>query len=101
MDTDTLAQIEQEISLKEPNMYGVFLHNDDITTMEFVVEILVNIFHKSPIEASALMMDVHNEGYGLAGIYTYDIAITKKYQADQRALEQGFPLKITVSEVSE
>ncbi|MCL1999766.1 MAG: ATP-dependent Clp protease adaptor ClpS [Turicibacter sp.] len=83
---------------KEPNMYSVILHNDDITSMDFVVELLVKVFHKSSVEASDIMMTVHNENKGIAGVYTYDIALTKKTQADIMSEKRGFPLKLTVEE---
>ena len=85
-----------ENKLKTPRLYAVMLYNDDITTMEFVVELLVKVFHKTPEDASSIMMQIHQVGKGIAGIYTYDIAVTKKRQADQMAAEKGFPLRLTV-----
>ena len=81
---------------KLPRMYAVILHNDDITTMDFVIELLVKVFRKSTAEASNIMMQVHQQGKGVAGIYTYDIAVTKKIQADRMAAEKAFPLRLTV-----
>lgn len=89
------------ILLKAPKMYAVVMFNDDITTMDFVVDALVRIFHKSPAEASAIMMSIHNSGKGIAGVYTFDIATTKKNQTEQFALEKGFPLKLRVEEANE
>ena len=100
MSTKTMTITRQDTLLKEPNMYAVIIHNDDITTMDFVVEVLVNIFQKSPPEAAGLMMDVHEKGSGVAGVYIFDIACTKKFQADRMASESGFPLKLTIREVS-
>ncbi|MBE6044858.1 MAG: ATP-dependent Clp protease adaptor ClpS [Clostridium thermopalmarium] len=77
-------------------MYKVLLHNDDYTTMDFVVEILIKIFRKSPIEAERIMFDVHRKGIGIAGIYSYDIASTKIRQVMIMAEENGFPLKLTL-----
>ena len=77
-------------------MYAVTLYNDDVTTMDFVVELLVKVFHKTSADASAIMMQVHQIGKGVAGIYTYDIAVTKKMQADRMAAEKGFPLRLSV-----
>lgn len=85
-----------EIKIKKPNMYKVLLHNDDYTTMDFVVEILIKIFRKSPIEAERIMFDVHRKGIGIAGIYSYDIASTKIRQVMIMAEESGFPLKLTL-----
>jgi ATP-dependent Clp protease adaptor protein ClpS len=87
---------KKEIKIKKPNMYKVLLHNDDYTTMDFVVEILIKIFRKSPIEAERIMLDVHRKGIGIAGIYSYDIASTKIRQVMIMAEESGFPLKLTL-----
>jgi ATP-dependent Clp protease adaptor protein ClpS len=82
----------------QPPLYRVVLHNDDYTTMEFVVEILETIFHKSPAEAHRVMMQVHNEGAGLCGVYPYDIAETKVSLVHDRAKAQGFPLRASMEE---
>ena len=63
--------------LKEPSLYNVILHNDDYTTQEFVIEILVEIFHKTFSDAESLMLEVHNAGAAIVGAYSYDIALTK------------------------
>ena len=89
-NTKTLQRTEYKV----PRMYAVTLYNDDITTMDFVVELLVKIFHKNTADASTVMMQVHQTGKGVAGIYTYDIAVTKKTQADKLAAEKGFPLRL-------
>jgi ATP-dependent Clp protease adaptor protein ClpS len=81
-----------------PGMYAVVMYNDEITTMDFVVDVLVKVFHKSTLEASNIMMDIHHRGQGIAGIYTFDIAVTKKSQADRLSAEKGFPLKLAVQE---
>ena len=99
METNTSTLTDQYVAIQKPSMYAVIMHNDNETPMDFVVELLVKIFHKPVIEASELMMAIHQDGQGLAGIYTYDIAVTKKGQADQRSSEKGFPLKITLQEV--
>jgi ATP-dependent Clp protease adaptor protein ClpS len=99
METQTLLQSEQDTAVRMPHQYAVIIHNDDITSMDFVVEILVKVFHKTPVEASNLMMAVHKEGQGVAGVFIYDIAVTKKYQAERRAAEKGFPLRLTLWEV--
>ena len=74
------------------------VHNDDFTTMEFVVQILVEIFNKSEAEAESLMMTVHKGGKAVIGCYSYDIAVTKVNAAITRAKAAGFPFKITVEE---
>jgi len=95
----TLTLTKQDTDIQMPNMYAVLIHNDDVTTMDFVVEVLVQIFQKAPQEAAALMMDVHEKGSGIAGVYVFDIAATKKGQADKMASDKGFPLKLTIREV--
>ncbi|MCL2217685.1 MAG: ATP-dependent Clp protease adaptor ClpS [Defluviitaleaceae bacterium] len=97
--TKTNTVIENDTKLKTPGMYAVLIHNDEITTMEYVVEVLVEIFHKSVTDAAALMMEVHEKGQGIAGVYVFDIAATKKSQADLRSAERGFPLRLTIREV--
>lgn len=92
--------LENDVKLRTPSMYEVIIHNDDITTMDFVTEILTQVFHKTPPAAAALMMEVHQLGHGVAGVYVFDIAVTKKSQADLLASERGFPLKITIREAS-
>ena len=74
------------------------MYNDDYTTMEFVIIILVSIFNKSHIESEQIMLDVHERGKGIAGIYSYDIAITKVSIAMSMAKEEGFPFKLKVEE---
>ena len=88
---DLLEDIRDE--LKEPEMWQVVLLNDDYTPRDFVVEILVSIFHKQPIEATKIMLDVHNKGKGLVGLYTYDIGRTKVSQVTALAREREYPLK--------
>lgn len=91
-------QEKNKIILKNPNMYKVLLHNDDYTTMEFVVFILVSIFRKNDEEATKIMLDVHKKGIGIAGVYTYDIAMTKIKQVEILSEQEGFPLKLTIEE---
>jgi len=99
MNPQSTTVIERSTTIKVPSLYAVIIHNDDVTSMEFVVEVLVDIFHKAPPDAAALMMDVHEQGQGIAGVYVFDLAATKKSQADQLAAERGFPLKLTIREV--
>jgi ATP-dependent Clp protease adaptor protein ClpS len=91
---ELLEDVEKET--KEPDMYKVVLHNDDYTTREFVVEVLQIVFHKPAIEATRIMLDVHNRGKGVVGVYTWDIAQTKVVQVRQMAKAREFPLKCTV-----
>lgn len=84
--------------IKEPRQYNVIMINDDFTTMEFVVEILVEIFHKDPVSAEAIMLGVHKNGRAVVGKYPYDIAITRVGNALARAKEEGYPFRMTVEE---
>ena len=86
----------QRTNLKEPRRYMVVIYNDDFTTMEFVVMILVQIFLKNQEEAEALMLQVHHSDKAVVGIYSYDIAVSKARKATSMAREQGYPLRLTV-----
>jgi ATP-dependent Clp protease adaptor protein ClpS len=87
-----------EEKIKEPREYAVVLLNDDYTTREFVVEILMAVFHKNPVEAKAIMLNVHHKGRGVVGNYTWDIAQTKASQVHSIAKQYDFPLKCVVEE---
>jgi Uncharacterized conserved protein len=91
---EVLTRSDEE--LKEPEEYSVLLLNDDYTTMEFVVSVLMTVFHKALPEATRIMLDVHKKGKGTVGIYSYDIAVTKINQVHQLARQNGFPLKCTM-----
>ena len=82
--------------VKEPSMYKVLLLNDDYTTMDFVVEILRFVFHKSVMDATQIMLNVHRNGFGLCGIYPFEVAETKVNTVEALARERGFPLKCTI-----
>ena len=92
-------ETKSSLILDEPKQYKVLLHNDDYTTMDFVVEILMAIFHKSMLESEQIMLKIHKSGKAVCGIYTYDIAQTKVYQVRQLAKSNGFPLLATFEEV--
>jgi len=98
MATKGLLKEKSENKLKEPKMYRVIMLNDDFTSMEFVVEILVEIFHKDEITAEQLMMQVHKGGRATVGVYPYDIAVTKTTKAMDRAKAQGYPFRMLVEE---
>ena len=98
METNIATKQKEKIKVKKPKLYKVIMYNDDYTTMEFVIEILMGIFNKNQIEAEKIMLDVHKKGKGLAGIYSYDIAMTKVTTAMSLAKENGFPFKLTVEE---
>ena len=82
--------------LKEPEDYQVILLNDNYTTMDFVVEILMTIFHKPEEDAMRIMLDVHRKGKGMVGVYSWDIAQTKANQVHSLAKQYEFPLKCIV-----
>jgi ATP-dependent Clp protease adaptor protein ClpS len=90
------TDVESEKKVAEPPMYKVLLHNDDFTTREFVVEILMVIFNKSFEQAIQLMWYVHKNGVGLIDIFTFQVAETKIKQTAAMATEHGFPLKTTM-----
>jgi len=95
------ANTEIEDALDVPKLYGVKIHNDDYTPMDFVVRLLVQVFRKSEAEATQLMLDVHEKGESIVGVYSYDIAATKTMQAQRMADAASFPLKITMGEMME
>jgi len=93
---EVLEKTRQET--KEPALFKVILHNDDYTTMEFVVQVLESIFLKSPAEAFRIMMQVHTQGRGMCGVYPFDIAETKVGAVHDLARERGFPLRASLEE---
>lgn len=82
--------------IKEPRRFQVIIHNDDFTPMDFVVMVLSTVFFKSAEDAEQLMLDVHNKGKGVAGIYPYDIAETKRRKAVAMARGEGYPLRLSL-----
>ncbi len=83
---------------QEPTLYKVVLHNDDYTTMDFVVQILETVFHKQPAESYRIMMQVHTQGRGICGVYPYEVAETKVATVHDLARQDGFPLKASMEE---
>jgi ATP-dependent Clp protease adaptor protein ClpS len=81
---------------KRPPLFKVLLHNDHYTSMDFVVEVLRDIFNKGMVEAVQIMLSVHKSGVGIAGVFTAEIAETKIDQVHKRAEDQGFPLKCSM-----
>jgi ATP-dependent Clp protease adaptor protein ClpS len=90
---------EHDVSIDEPRLFKVLLHNDNYTTMDFVVQVLEMIFHKSPAEATQIMMSVHQKGVGVCGVYPFDVAETKVAQVHVLAKQNEFPLKSSMEEV--
>ena len=87
-----------EDELARPPMYKVLLHNDDYTTMEFVVEVLQKVFHKTTAEATRIMLLVHKTGSGVCGVFTEDVAETKVEIVHHLARKSGFPLRCSMEE---
>jgi ATP-dependent Clp protease adaptor protein ClpS len=97
-EQDEAVLTESETRLEKPPLYKVLIHNDDYTTMEFVVFVLQTVFQHEEAEAVHIMLAVHLEGVGVAGIYTYEIAETKVAQVENLARAREFPLLCTVEE---
>lgn len=93
---DEGLEVKERHEVKSPPYYKVFLLNDDYTTMDFVVYVLNNIFHKPLVQATQIMLHVHKNGRGLAGVYTQEIAETKIAKVHGLAEQNGFPLKCTM-----
>ena len=87
------VESETDLEVEEPPMYRVMLLNDDYTTMEFVIEVLIYVFQKSPEEATRIMLNVHRNGIGVCGTYPYEVAETKVNTVETLARENQFPLK--------
>jgi ATP-dependent Clp protease adaptor protein ClpS len=87
---------EESLEVKEPKLYKVLLHNDDYTTMEFVILILETVFHKSTNDATQIMLNVHHKGVGVAGIYTKEICETKISTVHQLAKKNEYPLRCSM-----
>lgn len=94
----TSVGTKEREKIQEPPKYKVILLNDDYTTMDFVVFVLKNIFHKSVTEAQEIMLKIHKTGSGVAGVYSLDIAQTKAQITVSTARQEGFPLRCQVKE---
>lgn len=97
--TDDQVRELTDIGTIEPRRFKVVMLNDDYTTMDFVVEVLVKIFGKNQSEAVAIMENIHYYGQGVCGVYPYDIAETKAAQAKEMARMREFPLRCVVEEL--
>lgn len=95
-DYDEAVLAENREKVEEPPLYKVLLHNDDYTTMEFVVWVLEEVFNMGESQALRVMLNVHMQGVGVAGIYTYEIAEMKVEKAMSLAREHEFPLLCTM-----
>ena len=93
---DEKSEVLTRRRLKRPPLYRVIFHNDDYTTRDFVVMALMRFFHLTHSESTTLMLQVNTQGKGIAGLYPYDIAMTKRAQVESMAREYEMPLKLTV-----
>ena len=96
--TEEQIRSDTRDEVKEPPMYRVLLHNDDYTTMEFVVEILMYVFNKSPESAAKIMMNGHKKGIGVCGVFPHEIAETKVDTVHNLARESGYPLRCSMEQ---
>ena len=95
-DNQARTEVKRRASTKRPPMYTVLMHNDDYTTMEFVVEALMTVFRKSPTEANRIMLNIHFKGSGVCGTYPYEVAETKVVKVHNLARKEGFPLRCSL-----
>ncbi len=99
-----MPKIEEELDyaleLHEPQLFKVLLHNDDYTSMDFVVDVLTGIFHKTHAQAEQIMLQIHEKGKAIVGVYSFEIAQTKAQQVKQKAKQNEFPLLATIEEDS-
>lgn len=98
-DTNSDVAVEEQLEVKEPRKFAVLLHNDDYSTMEFVMDVLKRFFKKTEEEAAQIMLKVHHEGRGVAGVYSQEIAETKVVQVEEYAKSHSFPLRCTAEPI--
>jgi ATP-dependent Clp protease adaptor protein ClpS len=95
-DTGVVTETRRESKVKRPRMYRVLLHNDDYTTREFVVYVLTKVFHRSEAEAVRIMLHVHHNGVGVAGLYTREVAEMKVRTTETLARQHEYPLRLSM-----
>lgn len=93
---DPEVAVAEKTKIEEPKMYKVVMHNDDYTSMEFVIHVLMKFFGKSYDESHAVMLRVHNDGVGLCGIYTFEVAESKSSKVNRYSRGKGHPLKSSI-----
>jgi len=93
-------ELDLALELEEPQMFKVLLHNDDYTSMDFVVEVLTGVFHKTHAQAEQIMLQIHEKNKAICGVYSFEIAQTKAEQVKQLAKQNEFPLLATIEEDS-
>lgn len=96
VDTDVVIDERIETTVKEPGKYKVIFLNDNKTPMDFVVEVLVKIFRHSQETAEKVTLSIHNEGAGIAGIYSFEVAEQKGTETTELARSNGFPLRVKI-----
>ncbi len=96
--SDSLREPSVDVSVRRPRHYKVLLHNDDYTTMDFVIDILIQVFRKTPEQAMEIMLTVHRKGLAVCGVYLEEVAETKISQVHDRARKAGFPLRCSMEE---
>lgn len=97
-ETGILEKVQEEQKVKHPNLWRVIFHNDDKTTMEFVIFLLVKVFYKKDREAIDIMLTIHEKGKAIVSLYTHEIAENKMNICLRTAKDQGFPLAVTIEE---
>ncbi|MFY2563823.1 MULTISPECIES: ATP-dependent Clp protease adaptor ClpS [Myxococcus] len=95
-DSSVVTETVPKQKLKKPTLYKVLLHNDNYTTREFVVAVLKEVFHKSESDAVQIMLHIHYNGVGVAGVYTFEVAETKLKTVEAAARDNGFPLRLSM-----
>ena len=91
--------IVSDVKVQEPSLYRVLMHNDDYTPMDFVIDVLQSVFHHKETYAKKIMLEVHNNGIAVCGVYSYDIAETKLNVVTNLATSQEFPLRCSLERV--
>ena len=95
---DIEAELDYALELEEPQLFKVLLHNDDYTSMDFVVDVLTGIFRKTHAQAEQIMLQIHDKGKAICGVYSFEIAQTKAHQVKEKAKQNEFPLLATIEE---
>lgn len=98
MTTDIQERVEEELEITMPKMWHVIFHNDNKTTMEFVIFLLLQIFHKSIDEATKIMEDVHTKNAASVGLFTHEVAESKMNACVNTSRQNGYPLQVTIEE---
>lgn len=97
-ETGILERVQEEQEVKRPSLWRVIFHNDNTTTMEFVILLLLKVFYKKDREAIDIMLTVHEKGKAVVGVYTHEIAENKMHICLRTAKDHGFPLAVTIEE---